>query len=591
MFKNAFSRLSGFDLKILEDLDNKSAKDLNLTSLWCLLGILLASLSSGYLVFFSLNSIIASFIVFTIVFLLLLALQIILITATTGNMQLNEEEFENHNLNQYQYLLFILVSFLVAQPLLIFVFSVSKPEFVKNQVDQTHASQSSYQINTAKNDLGRLENTIAENEKYLIQIQSNDKLPNFSNIQSSSNELASNNKKALIIGNQNYLSSPLNNPKKDAMDMSKRLEAMGFSVKSLIDADYFTIESEFQKYIKQLKPNEISLIYFSGHGFQDHGNNYLVPVDFKPSYDRSKAISLSVMIESISQRFPKASIFIIDACRDGMSKSQGLASIEAGQNTYIALASEPGKSSFDDKPGTNGFFTKAILDNISDEVDIDTVFRRVRESVQHKTRNKQLTWTTHNLKSDLILNERVIGSSNLIKYLNASDKSGIPCEEFDSNNYSTANKISLQTCITARLLKSKDDLTELKQINKDIKGVETNNSQDLMLAYSIYLKNFPFRFVLGLILITFFLSGGFILRHRLRKEFFNYEILFHSSQRNIVLKQSKKYITIADGFPFADKHFVHNAFQVLPKKDRHIDSKIIHGKNAIEFLMKSFKKK
>jgi hypothetical protein len=226
---------------------------------------------------------------------LLLALQIILITATTGNMQLNEEEFESHNLNQYQYLLFILVSFLVAQPLLIFVFSVSKPEFVKNQVDQTHASQSSYQINTAKNDLGRLENTIAENEKYLIQIQSNDKLPNFSNIQSSSNELASNNKKALIIGNQNYLSSPLNNPKKDAMDMSKRLEAMGFSVKSLIDADYFTIESEFQKYIKQLKPNEISLIYFSGHGFQDHGNNYLVPVDFKPSYDRSKAISLSVM--------------------------------------------------------------------------------------------------------------------------------------------------------------------------------------------------------------------------------------------------------------------------------------------------------
>lgn len=591
MIKNMFSRLSGFDPKTLENLDKESGKNLNLTSLWCLVGILFASLSSAYLVFFSLNSLKASLLVFVVVFLLLLALQIILITATTGNIQLSEKQFENHNLNQYQYLLFILVSFLLAQPLLIFVFNLSMPEFVKNKINQSHASESSYQVNSAKNDLSRLENSIAEYESYLMEIEASDKLPNFKNMQSNLNELASNNKKALIIGNQNYSSAPLNNPKKDALDMTKKLEEIGFKVQFLLDGDYFTIESELQKYIKQLKPSDISLIYYSGHGFQDRGNNYLVPIDFKPSYDRSKAISLSVIIESISQRFPKASIFIIDACRDGISKNQGLASIEAGQNTYIALASEPGKFSFDDKPGTNGFFTRAILDNISDEVDIDTVFRRVRESVQYKTRNKQLTWTTHNLKSNLILNEKIIGSSNLIKHLNASDKSGISCMDFDANNYSPANRISLQTCITARLLKTKDDLEDLKQSSKEVKSSERNNSHDLMLAYSIFLKNFPFKFGLGIIFITFFLSGGFILRHRLRKEFFNYEILFHSSQRNIVIKQSKKYLAIADRFPFGDKHFVHNAFHLSPITDRHIDSKIVHGKNAIELLMKKFKKK
>ena len=591
MFKNVFSKLSGFDSKILENLDDQGAKNLNLTSLWCLIGILFASFSSAYLVFFSLNSITTSIIVFTVVFLLLLALQIILITATTGNMQLNEREFESHKLNQYQYLLFILVSFLLAQPLLIFTFNLSKPEFVINQINQSHESEKYYQENTAKNNQSRFEKTLAKYDDYLTQINTTDKLPNFINVQNITNEQTSNNKKALIIGNQNYSSSPLNNPKKDALDMTKKLEAMGFDVQSVLDADYLTTETEFQKYIKQLKPNDISLIYYSGHGFQDHGNNYLVPIDFKPSFDRSKAISFSMVIESVSQRFPKASVFIIDACRDGMGRNQGLASIEAGQNTYIAFASEPGKSSFDGKSGTNGFFTSAILENISDEADIDTIFRRVRESVQHKTKNKQLTWTAHNLKSQLVLNEKIINSSDFVKHLNTHDKSGIPCKEFDSNNYSLSDKTSLQTCITARILKTKDDLEDLKQFNKNIKKDETNDSQDLMLAYSMFLKNFPFRFVLGIILITFFLSGGFILRHRLRKEFFNYEILFHSYQRNILIKQAKKYFAIADRLPFGDKHFILNAFQLSSINERNIDSKIIHGKTAIEFLMKKFNKK
>ena len=86
------------------------------------------------------------------------------------------------------------------------------------------------------------------------------------------------------------------------------------------------------------------------------------------------------------------------------------------------------------------------------------------------------------------------------------------------------------------------------------------------------------------------MSGGFILRHRLRKEFFNYEILFHKNQRNIITKQTKKYLTIAENFPFGDKHFIQNAFQLSPQIDRKIDSKIIHGKNAVEFLMQKYKK-
>jgi hypothetical protein len=386
--------------------------------------------------------------------------------------------------------------------------------------------------------------------------------------------------------------SPLNNPKKDAIDMSKKLEGMGFSVQSVLDGDFIDIENALKNYSNQLKPGDISFIYYSGHGFQDHGNNYLVPTDFKPSSDRSSAISLSVIIETISRRFPAASVFVIDACRDGMGKNQGLASIEAGQNTYVALAAEPGKFSYDDKPGSNGFFTKAILENIDADADIDTIFRKVREKVQHLTKNNQLTWTTHNLNTDLVLNAAKNQPSDFVKNINLSDKTGIPCRDINQKNYSAEDKLRLQTCIYARYLKTKDELININQFTPKKNNIsDTNDSEDLLATYSAMLKNYPFGFLVGMVLIASFLSCGFVLRHRLRKEFNDYEALFHSEQRNIVIKQAKKYLNIAEQLPYGDKNFISNAFAVLPNQDRKIDSKILRGNNAIEALMKKYKKK
>jgi hypothetical protein len=592
MFKNFFSGLSGFDPEILTKLNPKSTRNLELTSASCLMGIVLASVSSAYLFYFSLNSIIIAIFVFAIVFLLLLALQIILITATTGNAQINEKDFEKEPENQYHYILFIIFSFLLAQPLLIFLFNTIKPEFVKNQISQLNLNEKNYQENTFKKNIGQLQHDLTLYERYLKELEFNNQIPKLKESENTAIDFSQNKRKALVIGNQSYATSPLNNPKKDATDISKKLEKIGFAVQPILDGDYATIENALKNYSNQLNPGDISFIYFSGHGFQDHGNNYLVPTDFKPSSDRSKAISLSAMIETISRRFPSASVFVIDACRDGMGKNQGLASIEAGQNTYIALAAEPGKFSYDDKPGSNGFFTKAILENIEADADIDKIFRRVREKVQHLTRNNQLTWTTHNLNTDLVLNTAKTQTSDFVKNLNELDKTGIPCREINQKNYGLEDKLKLQTCIYARYLKTKDDLNNVGQVTfKNNNLIETNNSEEVLAAYSAILKNFPFAFTIGMILITSLLSCGFVLRHRLRKEFNEYEALFHSEQRSLVIKQAKKYLRVAELLPYSDKSFISYAFSLIPNNDRKISSKVLRGNNAIEALLKKYKKK
>ena len=84
---------------------------------------------------------------------------------------------------------------------------------------------------------------------------------------------------ALVIGNSSYKASPLKNPVNDARDMAAVLKKLGFTVLLKTDADQKTMERSIREFGNQLKSGGVGLFYFSGHGLQVYGRNYLVPVD------------------------------------------------------------------------------------------------------------------------------------------------------------------------------------------------------------------------------------------------------------------------------------------------------------------------
>lgn len=219
----------------------------------------------------------------------------------------------------------------------------------------------------------------------------------------------SSRRKALVIGAQNYrYSNKLNNPARDAADVGKKLRSMGFDVTVSVDEPEAEVSVLVSKYIQSLKPGDISVVFYSGHGYQRDGHNYIVPIDFDGQ--RVKGIRVTRILEDVSRRSPQLQVIILDACRvftaEGFSTSSGgLAELQGGANSFIAMAAQPGKMALDGLPGTNGLFTEAILRHIDRPEDINTLFRRISADVADLAQRKnfvQQPVVTSTLRQDYI---------------------------------------------------------------------------------------------------------------------------------------------------------------------------------------------
>src|SRR5437762_1031230 len=97
-------------------------------------------------------------------------------------------------------------------------------------------------------------------------------------------------RRALVIGNASYSSSPLKNPLHDAQDMAAKLVAFGFSVDLVLDADQAHLATAVLGFSQNLRPSDVALLYYSGHGFQMHGENYMDPTSFSANDGVAAAI-------------------------------------------------------------------------------------------------------------------------------------------------------------------------------------------------------------------------------------------------------------------------------------------------------------
>ena len=87
---------------------------------------------------------------------------------------------------------------------------------------------------------------------------------------------------ALVVGNNDYQPKPLLNPVNDAKLMAQVLQASGFEVILKTDADQAVMKDAIKAFGKRLVEaggDAVGLFYFAGHGVEDKGRNYLIPVE------------------------------------------------------------------------------------------------------------------------------------------------------------------------------------------------------------------------------------------------------------------------------------------------------------------------
>jgi len=211
---------------------------------------------------------------------------------------------------------------------------------------------------------------------------------------------------ALVIGNAAYAQvDQLQNPVNDATDMAGRLVTLGFTVQLLPDATTEEMDRALVAFGGVLATSDLGLFFFAGHAFQIDGINFLAGVDTKasdPMAVKYSALHLDRVVDvmkwapSASER---ASIVILDACRnnpfEGYSRSVAsneLAPVFAPKGMLIAFSTSPGEKS-KDGTGRNGPYTEALLQHITtQDLPIETMFKRVRNTLASLTNGKQTSW-------------------------------------------------------------------------------------------------------------------------------------------------------------------------------------------------------
>ncbi len=203
---------------------------------------------------------------------------------------------------------------------------------------------------------------------------------------------------ALVIGNGSYDVGRLANPPNDARAMKAALEARGFDVTLVLDADKTGMEEAIIDFGKALKRGGVGLFFYAGHGIQHQGRNYLVPVGAELSdeaYIKVRTVDMDAVTAEMEAAHNRLNIVILDACRNNpyasrvRSQSRGLAMLAGPTGTYIAYSASANQVAEDGRGG-NSTFTEALVKHMARPgADLNVVFDAVRTEVWQATEQAQ----------------------------------------------------------------------------------------------------------------------------------------------------------------------------------------------------------
>lgn len=236
---------------------------------------------------------------------------------------------------------------------------------------------------------------------------------------------------ALVIGEAHYEGLPaLKNPPSDAAAIGGLLGRLGFAVTPVTDADHAALAAALEKFALAAKDADLALVYYSGHGLEAGGENYLVPVDAdlsSPAKAGASLVSVSGWLDELAKAVP-VTIVLLDACRTGAfppgtaivppGAAQPVPAAEAGLavmrgpipvaradmapdslGMVIGFAASPGQPALDGAPGeANSPYATALLKHLgAGGYSFSDVMTMVAQEVYLKTKARQLPWVNSSL--------------------------------------------------------------------------------------------------------------------------------------------------------------------------------------------------
>lgn len=227
-------------------------------------------------------------------------------------------------------------------------------------------------------------------------------------------------KVALLIGNAIYsdTSATLRNPLNDVAILRDVLERADFKVDAIENADRSKLTRALASFAQIASEADIALIYYSGHGIEINGENYLVPVDATLASELDieyETVAVKKLFDALSGT-KKFKLVLLDACRDNPllakmklpktrgGSSKGLARVESAEsNLLIGYATAPGDVALDGD-GENSPYASALARHlVTPGREIEIALRAVAKDVYEATKGKQRPYITGSLFETVML--------------------------------------------------------------------------------------------------------------------------------------------------------------------------------------------
>ncbi|MFN0298859.1 MAG: caspase domain-containing protein [Burkholderiales bacterium] len=220
---------------------------------------------------------------------------------------------------------------------------------------------------------------------------------------------------ALVVGNEQYKQSPLDNPVNDAQAMGALLQQAAFGVDLLINAGHKAFAVSIENFGNRVTRSEIKIavLYFAGHAVQLDWKNYLLPVDIEvrqPADIRAQGIDLAQLLSRLARVKDKTFLIILDACRDNpfgagyRPENKGLSQFDAPPGSLIAFATAPGGVAIDGLGGKHGLYSQHLIRELSVKgARFEDALKRTRLNVRLDSKGMQIPWESTSLEADVFL--------------------------------------------------------------------------------------------------------------------------------------------------------------------------------------------
>ncbi|NXO02434.1 MALT1 protein, partial [Rhinopomastus cyanomelas] len=128
--------------------------------------------------------------------------------------------------------------------------------------------------------------------------------------------LAATDKVALLIGNMHYAHhKQLRAPVADVHALGALLRQLDFKVVSLLDLRKAEMQMAIDEFLLLLDKGVYGLLYYAGHGYENFGNSFMVPIDAPGSYTSAHCLCVQQVLQRMQRRRTGLNVFLLDMCR------------------------------------------------------------------------------------------------------------------------------------------------------------------------------------------------------------------------------------------------------------------------------------